>query len=280
MAARRSRDAAGSARRVLGQDLAHARTLAAGRRRLDDDAIHAVRKDLKHARAALRLLRGAVSEDAYRRENAALRDAARPLAAARDARALLETAGALLASSDMKPHREALARLRARLRREHDQRLRDLKAATDRVERPLEQSGQRIERWRMLHDGSGLLLDGLRRIYRKGRRALRATLREGSDAALHESRKQAKYLRSALEIFDASHPKQAKRAARRADKVTKKLGDDHDLALLARAVRPHGAEASLRDALERRRGKLQRKAIKEAGRLYSRKATKFAARFS
>ena len=45
----------------------------------DDDSIHEARKELKKARATLRLLRDALGKKAYKRENTALRDAARPL---------------------------------------------------------------------------------------------------------------------------------------------------------------------------------------------------------
>src|SRR5687767_2710807 len=50
---------------------------------LDDEAVHRARKTLKRARANLRVLRPVMGERAYARENAALRDAARPLGAIR-----------------------------------------------------------------------------------------------------------------------------------------------------------------------------------------------------
>ena len=46
--------------------------------------VHSARKQLKRARATLRLLRPATGDDSYRRENVAARDAARPLSRARD----------------------------------------------------------------------------------------------------------------------------------------------------------------------------------------------------
>src|SRR4029453_4660084 len=62
-----------------------------GRRPLTDETVHDARKRLKRARAGLRLLRAALGNRAYRRENRALRDAARPLSEARDAKVLVET---------------------------------------------------------------------------------------------------------------------------------------------------------------------------------------------
>ena len=46
--------------------------------------VHGARKQLKRARATLRLLRPALDDDQYRRENTVARDAARPLSKARD----------------------------------------------------------------------------------------------------------------------------------------------------------------------------------------------------
>src|SRR5688572_12596308 len=58
-------------------------------KRITDANIHDARKQLKKSRAALRLLRDSMGEIAYRRENTALRDAARPLGVARDSKVLL-----------------------------------------------------------------------------------------------------------------------------------------------------------------------------------------------
>lgn len=55
-------------------------------------AIHEARKDLKKARSLLRLARPCLPADAYRGENARLRDIARALAGTRDADVLAQTA--------------------------------------------------------------------------------------------------------------------------------------------------------------------------------------------
>src|SRR5262249_43493939 len=62
-----------------------------------DEAVHEARKSLKKIRAVLRLVRPAVGEKCYRRENTCFRDAGRPLTEVRDARILLETLDKLLA---------------------------------------------------------------------------------------------------------------------------------------------------------------------------------------
>ena len=75
-------------RRILQEWLAGADE-SLRKKRITDANIHDARKQLKKSRAALRLLRDAIGEIAYRRENNALRDAARPLGVARDSKVLL-----------------------------------------------------------------------------------------------------------------------------------------------------------------------------------------------
>src|SRR6185437_5167365 len=64
---------------------------ALGAKALSDARVHEARKHLKRARATLRLLRPALGDSVYARENMTLRDAARPLSRIRDGKALLDT---------------------------------------------------------------------------------------------------------------------------------------------------------------------------------------------
>src|SRR5690349_17569591 len=78
---------AGELKRLVRLVASAAGTSAARR----DDTVHEVRKSLKRLRALLRLLRHSLGRDEYRRENLALRDAARPLAVVRDAKVFVGT---------------------------------------------------------------------------------------------------------------------------------------------------------------------------------------------
>jgi CHAD domain-containing protein len=266
-------------RRSFEGEIAHALSLVHSKHPFADEALHQVRKDVKRARAALRLLRGAVPEAAYQQENARLRDAARPLARARDVKAMLDTIGSLLASRKMQPHRSALRRLRGELRREHAERRKHLRGgpAAREIAASLEQSKTRIRRWRLPRDDGPILRDGLRRVYRKGRRALKTARKTHSDPALHESRKQVKYLQAAMQTLAEARARRVQKAEKRAGKVAKRLGDDHDLAVLSATIRQRGGDRSLLEALRQKRRKLQKKAITPARRLYERKPKAFVA---
>ena len=266
---------------VLLDEIAGALQALWERRRPGDDAIHRARKELKRARTALRLLREAVGDEAYKRENAELRDAARPLGDARDATVALGLVRELLEHEKKPARRARLVELRRALHEERlrarDTLLRGSKLAG--IERLLLEAGQRAEYWRVPRNAAPALRAGLERVYRKGRKALKRARSERSTASLHESRKQVKYLQQALAIVADSKSHRLKKLTKRAQAVAARLGDDHDLAALcarlaALPVRSK-AQGKLIARVEVRRAKLQKSAFKRARRLYSKKPAAF-----
>lgn len=254
------------------------------RSRPSDEAMHQVRKDLKRARAALRLLREAVGEAAYARENLELRDAARPLASVRDATVALEVVRELLESENKPPRRARLLELRrtihAERRSARERLLRSHKLAG--VAHSLQDAGERAEYWRFPLEDTPVLRAGLERVYRKGRKALKRARAAVTTESLHESRKQAKYLQQALAVVADGGSRRLKKLEKRAGKVADRLGDDHDLAMLEAklAALPAGpkAQRKLTARIEARRARLQKKALKLGRRMYRRKAAAFVER--
>src|SRR5262245_24102563 len=66
-----------------------------GKSEISDGDAHEARKQLKRARAALRLLKPSLADVIYRRENLALRNAGRVISPLRDAKAQLDILAAL-----------------------------------------------------------------------------------------------------------------------------------------------------------------------------------------
>ena len=262
---------------VLRRHIAHPLDALKGRKPLGAESVHAIRKELKRARAGLRLLRDAVGEVAYAEENSRLRDAARPLARVRDAEVTIATIDSLIGRKKLHQHRAALIMLRARLRQERSALQRALEGSTvENIHNALTQSGARVSHWRVPHDVWPILRDGLKRIYRRGRKALSGARALGSDRNLHEARKQVKYLGYAMEILGPVEAPRLARLAKRADSIAERLGEDHDLAVLRRRL--DRADRELLARIERRRAKLQKKALKKARRLYRLKPKAFIAR--
>lgn len=263
-------------RRLLVEWIAAA-VAALNKKRVSDADIHDARKQLKKARAALRLLRGSIGEIAYRRDNIALRDAARPLGAARDSRVLVAVLDALVErhKSTLSPAR--VDKLRRILRREQAQSRRALtRTLISKQRTALRAVIKRSERWRLRADDWAVLSDGLARSYRRGRKNFTEAKGSRDTECLHDWRKQVKYLWHQLQIVQPLRPGRIGTLANRCHKLADHLGDDHDLAVLRARIESHSsAFERTRDLdellrrVDRRRVQLQDRAFTLGSRLFA-----------
>jgi CHAD domain-containing protein len=250
---------------------------ADGKRRVA--GIHEARKSLKRLRTLVRLSRDLLGPELYRHEATLFRDAGRSLSEARDAQVLLQTLDALVRAypQELGPVAAAVREaLSAAGSGEADE---DPAALVG----TLSDARVRVASWPLPESGGlGSLADGFERLYRRGRRAERAAREEPTTENLHELRKRAKDLWYAAQLLRDAQPKRMKKLARRAQRVSDLLGEDHDLAVLlehaqARANRLQPADLELlRRLASKRRRALQREALAESQRLYRRKPGKLA----
>jgi CHAD domain-containing protein len=235
-----------------------------------EDAVHEARKDMKKLRAVLRLTRDEIGDDVYRRENECFRDAARQLSGVRDADVMLGTLGSLEGS--YRDLRRAL--------KEHRRAANPADASAD-VVAVLEEARGRVEEWPLERDGFEALESGLRRIYRRGRRALRAVEEEPTTERLHEWRKREKDLWYHLTLLREAWPPVLGVAADEAHQLSDHLGDDHDLAVLHEWAHEHAEPDTLADFdddVARRRAALQAQALDLGRRVYAERPRAFVAR--
>jgi CHAD domain-containing protein len=262
--------------RAVARYIAHARKALAAPA-LDDDAVHAARKDLKRARSGLRLLRP-LSESAYRRENTRLRNAARRLSPVRDDKVLLARLTELIAEEKRPVRRQLLLQARKDVRNARRRDWRALRSAEEleRIDEALATAAKRVRKWPSPPEAPGDAAPQLavERLYRKGRKALKRSRKDPSDECLHEARKQTKHLAQALEIVaGAKPPKKAAKVLERADDLGDWLGDDHDLAVVESRCLSLPADADkpkrkIARRLEKRRAKLQDKALDTGRKLF------------
>jgi CYTH domain-containing protein/CHAD domain-containing protein len=243
------------------------------------EAIHGARKDLKKARAALRLVRDELGEKTFKRENRALRDAGRALSASRDAEVKLATLDALaqgdgeVPSASMGPWREALVADRDRIVGGESAGIPDAVAAIEAV-------AARAEDWRLRTDGWKLLSPGLDTAYREGREALAALGDEPSFEAVHELRKRGKDLWYQLRLLRDAWRPVLEPTAEEVHDFTDRLGDHHDLAVLCidlvgrEEVDPADRE-TLRTLIEDRQRELLAEALAAGERIYAEKPKAF-----
>jgi CHAD domain-containing protein len=280
------RDHAGlhSMQRIFSEQLEEAVALLS-RKRVTDGQVHEARKQLKKARATLRLLRDALGEAAYARENGALRDAARPLSSVRDARVLPEALEQLTSSYGRAGGALPIARLRGELTREHArERKRVTRSQVSALAANVVAAQRRSARWRV-SGGWTVLGAGFARTYRRGREAY-AVARSRTTADLHEWRKQVKYLRYQFHLLEPLWPAIIGELADQAHALTEYLGEDHDLAVLQQRIQDGGEKqldgqtrGALLALIERCRRRLQDKAFVLGQRLYEERPAQLRRRF-
>jgi CHAD domain-containing protein len=231
-----------------------------------------VRKCFKKVRAALRLVREELGDDVYHEANYSFRDAARLLSEASDAGMLALTLDKL----NSQPFADvvesgALAKIHEVLltnQKGVTHRVLDEDKALSAVEEFATRALARLPDWRIKREGWGALESGLRRVYRKGHRALVLAAENSSMENLHEWRKQAKWLWLQLQFLGAAWTRSEKKLIDQAHKLSMSLGEDHDLAVLRQTLaadpNAYGGHCILKGVfvvIDHRREELERQAF-------------------
>ncbi|MDQ6750333.1 MAG: CHAD domain-containing protein [Actinomycetota bacterium] len=248
-------------------------------------SVHGARKGLKRLRATVRLARDELGVEAYRRENIAFREVGRRLAGARDAQVMVETLDALCKRHPDEVPAVAAGRLRLILAAEHEQaqqRLATDEHAVAEAGEELQGARARVATWSFQRSGFNAVAPGVRRTYRRGRRAYRAARADPTTEHLHDWRKRVKDLWHATQILEPAHPERMAKLATRTHELSDLLGDDHDLAVLDAGCQRRGRDvgdetelAALHSLVNRRRAELQREAMAAGKRVYKAKPKAF-----
>jgi CHAD domain-containing protein len=280
-------------RRIVREevDFSMARLRQAALRTGDPDSraqcIHEARKSIKKLRGAVRLLMPAMG-DAGKRENIALRDAGRLLSAFRDAAALIETVDDMRGKYSDDPAAEELVCVRAVLvrRKNEAEKRNDIAGAARKAIERLSRFKRRVSTWPEGEDEFSMLEAGLRKTYRRGRKALARVVQEGSAVNFHEFRKRVKDHWYHVRLLDGIAPPARLKSLAAREKSLKELqdwiGEDHNLVLLEEIIAeepPASANgqscSSVLRLIDKYRVKLREKALSHGERLYAEKPREF-----
>jgi CHAD domain-containing protein len=248
------------------------------------EAIHEARKDLKKLRSSLRLVRPVLGDEAYGRENARYRDAARHLSEARDTQVLAETVTALERRFADQPPPGGWSPMADALTGSGGAGPADLDRLRERAASEIEAGRRGLEGLSLPGSGFDVVAPGLQRAYSRGRKRLAEAAAEPSDERLHEWRKRTKDLWYHLRLLRPGWRPVLEPLADQAHALADLLGDDHDLVVLAERLDEPGValtaeqRAHLDRLIERRRRELQGEAFALGERLYAEKPTAFARR--
>jgi CHAD domain-containing protein len=249
-------------------------------------AVHSARKAVKKERSLLRLARGAMSRKQRRRENHALRDAARGLSGARDADVMIETITQLSERFAGQLPESAFGAVADQLKRDRDARRDDRPTGSALDTRAVQELGAvrlRIDDWQLTDGGWSAIESGLLRSYRQGRRGFARAQRDPSLEDLHAWRKRVKDLWYQERLIGPICGPAIRGQAKDAHQLADLLGDDHDLGVLRQTLtRDHVAIAVDLDAvvglIDHRREELQTEAIHIGQRVYAEKPKAFRRR--
>jgi CHAD domain-containing protein len=245
-----------------------------------DRHVHEVRKATKRVRAVLRMVRDDIDQRDYFRLNLEVRDLARDLSQIRSAVVQVELLESVIANDDSLAadtgdiHRDLASmadELRSGLRGRF---LEDLLLRMEDV-----RSG--VEGIRFL-EGEKASFGGIRKTYRRGRGSMSRAYVSPSVQSFHAWRKQVKYLRHQMEVLEEEGPPAMSGLVTGLEVICERLGMDHDLADLQRAVTsvpstvlsPSSRDA-LSDVINTQRVGLQHSLRPDAERVYAAKPGDF-----
>jgi hypothetical protein len=250
------------------------------------EVVHQVRKRCKKLRGLIRLVRP--DFEAYARENALLREAARRLSYVRDAQSMIDCFDSLMAHSGVQADRERFSPIRAALadrRREITQDKTQLEARLNDFLGEMRELLPRAARWQIDAHGFEAVQGGLVKTYRRGRKALRNAYEHPATTSFHEWRKRTKYHWYHLRLLRSIWPEMMQVQRDAANALSGLLGEDHDLAVLRQTLQEDpGRFGDMADRktliglIERRRAELQAQAQPLGERLFAEKPNRLASR--
>jgi CHAD domain-containing protein len=195
------------------------------------EAIHAVRKEIKKMRAVLRLAREGLKRRDYRKISKAMRLAAKPLSAPRDA---LVTEKALAKLGGSKTFANVRSALKVHSKREERRYQEDGTGGVTRyILRKLLKPTADLK---TDHSGWRDVCRCLCKSYARGRRAYLIAMRHPTPINFHEWRKQVKNLSDQLDFICPAWPQRTKDMVSDLKSLGNQLGDDHDLVLLEQFI--------------------------------------------
>ena len=289
----------------VSQELLSDLLQAIGREKLTPGQVHDARKIIKNLRAMLRLTREALSDEARRAGNQALRKLAGPLSGPRDAVVTLAAfEGVYREGLNGDPSAKVESSWAIQLHQSLAEKacalvpVKNYQAGAEEVRRlggqvlPFETQGRGARRQpRVGDDWENVVQKGLRKTYRQGRRLMHQVVAnpDSSDEEWHELRKRVKDLGYQLTLF--KKVRGVRPLLRKLDKAGTALGDARDLTLLRDSLGNLQDKGEFTPAdrltyqkllthIEERSQSLHGRALKVIGGVYRRGSKRFAARLA
>jgi CHAD domain-containing protein len=260
-------------RRVARKELRSARDQLSEATPPDDQAIHEARKSVKKVRAILLLIdadEGRGQTNCHKR----LRKVNRTLSDVRDPDAMTAILTKLTRKNSQLFDEHSLARLRRRLSALKQTAMEAARnaGAWKTLDRELRNLRQDAKGWRPRHRQFRALAAGIRRTYRRGRKAMSRARRRQTADNFHEWRKHIKALWYELRLVEGCTPG-IKRDVTALHRAETWLGDDHNVVVLSAELSKDGSLCDLeqfRRAADRYQCQLRQRTIARMRSAYAR----------
>jgi CHAD domain-containing protein len=224
-------------RRICRKQIEAAIAVAAGEKKTDDTPIHEMRKHLKKARAALRLVRKEIGAGLFREQDHCLRDVGRLTSEIRDAEVRLQTVRELQGIRQRRNRRGAYPKLETMLMMELENFMAAFAEWQTQAARMLDRAHATIDCWPLDHFDCKQLRRAVQRSYKGARKALACAQASPVPENFHHFRSRAKRLWYDLRILRPVNPVVLKNLCDDLDALGSLLGRAHDLSFLADRLR-------------------------------------------
>ncbi len=198
-----------------------------------DERIHAARKHGKKVRALLRLLRPGM-ESIYKKENANIRDACRLLSSLRDYDAMLENLAKIIEQEEDTAVTSALEKMRDALEEWIATQREEIDPASliNETCDMFESSLKRAAKWKVKSKPKEALYAGIKKTYKRGRKAMRKAYDKPTGDNFHEWRKRVKYHRYHIRLLRHAWRPLLNPLRKELHVASNFLGEEHDLTVM------------------------------------------------
>ena len=223
-------------RRICRKQIEATIAIANGETKSDDSPVHAMRKHLKKARAALRLVRKEIGRGLFREQDHLLRDVGRLTSEIRDAEVRLQTVRQLQGITHRRG-RGAYAKLEGMLMLELENFMAAFAEWQTQALPLLERANANIDCWPLNRFDCKELRCAVQRTYKGARKALAKAEADQTTENFHHFRTQAKRLWYELRILRPINPVVLKNLSDDLRSLGSLLGRAHDLSFLGDRLR-------------------------------------------
>jgi CHAD domain-containing protein len=283
---RRDESLAEGLRRVCRKQVDLALAFARGEKETDDTPVHATRKHLKKARAALRLVEDEIGRGLFKKQDHCLRDVGRLISEVRDAEVRLQTVRQLQGLTQRQKHRK-YRKFEQMLLLELDNFVAAFAGWHVQAIPMLEGLRDEIDGWPADQFDAAQLRRALQCSYKCGREALAAAKSKRTAECFHQFRSAAKQLWYQLRIVRPINPVVLGNLGTELGALGDLLGRAHDLSFLGDRVRREQSPAKveresheLLAVIEASASDLERGAADLAERFFSERPRDFGKRIA